>query len=545
MAELRKLLFSVAPHPAESLLSYLYRLAEENRYTRASWISSLARFSISEDSLNRVHSNFRKLAIVANVGVDELTPLLHYSDRNGNHTHVSLPTGEILSRKFLDWPSPRMCFYCTFENGFISRLWDFRCVSHCPVHGTEVTNVCPSCGEIATIDRGALMPCIPGCKPRSTGRTCSPETLGLMRLLSNKIVGTHYPTLRYKFPNDFLTGGVSEILQTISLIGQLIVYARSSGQEASSNIDWRAFSQIVDQISYSLAYWPRRLNQILQTVMPNTGRDSESVSVARDFGYLYRGVIANRESLQFVFDALLQHINDPVQERVLTGRGSPVILAGEDRRDYIPGQQARRKLSVGRAQLKHLYDWGYIQGKYFRTEYGETLWINRESLELYADQKQHLVGAMQLVAILGVCQNTIRSLRNTGVIPSVHGPGKDGWIGWRYDRRVVEGLISTLQEKACKLTSNNGFLSFKEAVAKFNKQGLSYGKLLAAIMNDVLSVYVKAKPSEQGLAKFRVREKQLVRWYGKPNPVEDAETEDNFEQGEEPFSVFVEVPDVR
>lgn len=545
MAELKKLLFSVRPHPEESLLSYLYRLAEENRYTRISWISNLARFSVSEDSLNRAHSKFRGLAKVANVDVDELMPLLNYSDRNGNHSHVSLPTGEILPRKFLEWPSPRMCFYCTFENGYISRLWDLRCVSHCPVHGVEVTNVCPSCGEVATIDRGALMPCIPGCKPRSSGRTCSPETLGLMRLLSNKFIGTNYPTLRYKFPNDFLSGGVSEILQTISLLGQLIVYARSSGQEASHNIDWRMFSQIVDPISCSLAYWPRRLNLTLQTVMPDTGRGSESVSVARDFGNLYRGVIANRESLQFVFDALLQHINDPLQERVLTGRGSPVILSGEERRDYIPGQQARRKLGVGRAQLKHLYDWGYIQGKYFRTEYGETLWINRKSLEHYADQKQNLVGAMQLVAILGVCQNTIRSLRNTGVIPSVHGPGKDGWIGWRYDKRVVEGLISTLQKKAYRSTSNKGLLSFKEAVAKFNKQGLSYGKLLAAITDDVLSVYVKAKPDEQGLAKFRVRETQLVRWYGKPGTIDASEIEDAPEQDDEPFSVFVEVPGVQ
>ena len=518
MAVSKKLLFGTGPVANESLVSYLIRLAELNLYTRMSWIGSLVGLGLADGSVNKVRTNLGKLTEVVDVQEEQLTPLFHYSSRYGNHSHVSLPTGEIISRDHLSWPASRMCFYCAAESGYISRLWDLKCVTHCPIHGTCITEVCPSCGERATLDRGSLLPCIPGCPLKLEEQKCGVETFGLMRLLSNKFMGTNYSLLRYGFPKELVNGDISIVLQSLSLLLEVVTCTSIDEGKGIKELRRDDFAQAIDEVSVLLSKWPKRMPHILKFLPSENENQSSAISPRQEFGFLYRRVRENQQSLQFFFDALVQHVNGPDSNKVITKRGSPSMLEGDERRLYVPARSAGAFLGMGRAKLKHLYNWGHIQGKYVQTGYGKTLWVNRESLEQYAELQRHLVRPRELALSLNVSRQTVRSLRKANVLPCVHGSEKDGWHVCCYDKRIVSEWLEALKQKCVKANTERGLLSLKEAVFKFNKQGLSYGKLLTAIDEGVLTIYLRETRGDFGLSVFRVRETQLVKWYGPPEP---------------------------
>lgn len=167
MTNNRKLLISDFPSTDESLLGYIVRLTELNRYDRPAWITQEARLS------NIVNGH----SIVANDAVD-LKPLARLSGRSINDFHCLLyqsadgANGTCAPRIIYSQPvpyyvlrlrQPKICPACIGEESYCRRIWDLALVTTCPTHRCLLIDKCPECGRSISWNRNNVSRCPDPC----------------------------------------------------------------------------------------------------------------------------------------------------------------------------------------------------------------------------------------------------------------------------------------------------------------------------------------------------------------------------------------------
>jgi hypothetical protein len=509
----KQLLFKSDPYQHESFIGYLIRVAELNSYPRASWIGEHAGLKLSESSMTQISKHLRALAEVLGVPIDRMQRLGCFSSTGGNNSHVRLSSGEIISKKYLHWPSYRVCFACLREKGYVSGLWELKPVTHCPWHGTVLRDVCPICEAPVKLNRGYVLPCRSGCVGSKIEQECSNAQLGLMRLLSNKFLEDEFDVSAHRFPSQLTNGCLPQLLDVISFLGMHFQPRKEGAFQNWEECDNEAFGQVLKTVSEALYNWPDGFFTFLDRLLVTSDQPNSQLILHRKFGPFYKSLMAEGRRFPLLFEALQDYMNVRLRGHLLTGRGSPAILKYVDRRLYLPGFIARKRLEVGREEFKRLVDAGYLETRRFITNYGEMVCVHRESLEAYMQTRKRLVGRRKAADILGVSLNSLTSLTIANVIRVYHSPEKDGWPKWYYDQHGINHLLADLQKRAKQMPPSKGALSLRDAITKYNKQGLSYAKLLSAIRQGAISVYC-TKAGHSGLAMFEVRSNELEDWYG-------------------------------
>lgn len=513
MASSKSLLFRSPPIQYESLVGYLIRMAELNRYPHMSWIGNLAGVNLTEETLSKMSTRLDRLATVVGASAEEMKSLCYYVSAKGNNLHVILSMGEIIPKQYLYWPSQRVCFSCLREKGFVSGLWDLKAVTHCPEHGELLREACPACKEPVIFNRGRVAPCLPGCQHNGEGRECSDSVQALMQLISNKFLGTNFDLTEFGFPKQIVDGDLYMLLQTISFLAM-----RSWRGEGDIDHGWlearpETMIEKMDHASGALVNWPSGYFKFLDDICAGKGAPNGAIVMHWMFGGFYKSLVAMQKRLQFLFDGLQDYMNDRLKGQLLTDRGSPAILNTRDRRTYMPGFVARKQLGVGRQEFKRLVDRNFLQSKMFHTSYGDIVCVHRDSVREYGQIKERLLGRHELSQELGISLHSLYTLGVGNILNAFHSPEKDGWPQWYYDRQVVDEWLHSLRKLAKPSRVGRETLRLSEAVAAYNKQGASYCRLFHACKEGALSLYYRKKDDENLLSCFHVDRRQVRNWY--------------------------------
>lgn len=136
---------TVLPYPQESLVGYIYRLAEARR--------PMTPGAIAVDcGMRRPPSNrprpgtMDKLAELAGVPLDDIEPL-GWGPLNRNEVRfrgLVLPGRSIGLR---EQAPRRVCPGCLAERAYHRAIWDFIFTSACPIHARTLLDTCRSCGR--------------------------------------------------------------------------------------------------------------------------------------------------------------------------------------------------------------------------------------------------------------------------------------------------------------------------------------------------------------------------------------------------------------
>ncbi|WP_417842056.1 TniQ family protein [Terasakiella sp.] len=512
----RSLLFKSPPIQNESLVGYLIRIAELNRYPRMSWIGNLAGVTLTEETLSKMGTHLDNLAKVVGVPAAEMKSLCYYVSAKGNNSHVVLSMGEIISKQYFYWPSERVCFSCLREKGFISGLWDLKAVTHCPEHGEMLRKACPVCKEPVTFNRGRLAPCLPGCQYSGEGRECSDSVRALMQLISNKFLGTEFDLAEHGFPKQIVDSDLYTLLQTISFLAMRSW--RGEGDIDHGWLDARPETVIerMTHTSGALVNWPFGYFKFLDGICAGKGAPDGAIVMHWMFGGFYKNLVSQKWRLQFLLDGLQDYVSYRLNDQVLPGRECPPQPKKRDRWIYTPSFIACKQLGLGYQEFRRLIGKHYLQNKTFNTSYGEMVCVHRDSMQEYLETRIRLVERKELADELGLSLHSLYSLSVANILNAFHSPEKDAWPKWWYDRQVVDEWLDSLREKAKPPAKGKRTIQLSQAVAKYNHQGLTYSKLFNAINQGALRLYRRRLDAENLLSYFHLDEAQLSKWYLEP-----------------------------
>ncbi|RCK32384.1 hypothetical protein TH19_19010 [Thalassospira profundimaris] len=334
-----------------------------------------------------------------------------------------------------------------------------------------------------------------------------------MQLVSNKFLGSGFDVSKHGFPRQLEDSDLYSLIQTISFLGSRTWREGSVVDRGYLDFMPELTPEKMEHVAGALRDWPSGYFKFLDGIC--AGKDAPGGAIAMHwmFGGYYKCLVEAQKRLHFLFDGLQDYMNERLDGYLLTGRGNPAVLKVRDRRRYIPGFVARKQLRVGRQEFTRLVDRGFLQSRVFRTSYGDVACVHRDSVREYAEVKQRLVGRRQLSEELGISLHALYSLSVGNVLKPFHSPQKDGWPQWYYDRKAVDEWLNDLRALAQPISGVKQSLSLSEAVAAFNKQGVSYCSLFHAVGEGTLKLYRRQKDNESSLNCFHLSRFQLKSWY--------------------------------
>jgi hypothetical protein len=144
--ESANLLRTCRPFEDESLLGFLLRLAERNRYLSPSWIvEHIQGCYLSPKAIMQGALDLKKLSDLSFIPEEDLQNLVYWPVPEHDGLK-NLFLGGTLPRYLLSDAS-RVCPECLREAPYARNIWDFALYTACPIHKTHLISICPSCGE--------------------------------------------------------------------------------------------------------------------------------------------------------------------------------------------------------------------------------------------------------------------------------------------------------------------------------------------------------------------------------------------------------------
>lgn len=144
------------PHPEETLISYIFRLAAYRRLPSARMLLSSSKF---ETFTNQPRPEWMA-ALAGNSCIDERS-LWAISYGAPNRTHAMF-RGQAVSQSVIERRGAadrRLCPECMDEDPIHRAIWDLRYVAICPVHRRVLVDTCPACGQPIVWRGGDLTRC--------------------------------------------------------------------------------------------------------------------------------------------------------------------------------------------------------------------------------------------------------------------------------------------------------------------------------------------------------------------------------------------------
>ena len=506
------------PIKDESLIGYLIRIAGINAYESSAWTLRHAGLGYVDIKASTWKSRIPDLALVLGRSLDEIITLAPINTSEGNHSKVRLPNGEVISRYFFKWPTKAICSLCARENKYLSSLWDLRLVTHCPRHGGRLRQDCSECGGVARFYRTTLDFCKCARAKNNAATRLSESHVGLLRLLSNKYGGTNFNLQQYGFPSRILNATFKETIETVSLLGSFL--------EKGGDFDGRSYhyvkeENIVRQVAAAaeaLTSWPNGFFRYMGRLLVSPENYSKPKFFANNLVYLYQTSSAHRSRVPVVFEGFEAYFH--LLADAPTAIKIPKLQPSPGRHKWLVSASDTRKwLRTNHRNIDRLINEGHLKAIVSRRGNKIHRLITHESIDSYLDLKKRLIGAGAAAHMLSVSLHTLKTLVKAGFITPFHSPDLDGSHCWRFDQKVLEGFLHELEEHAAEFKL--GPVLLIAAVKKYNKQGLSYVKLLSMIREGEVELLMYSR-TERGFLKFGVDPEALNKLFSDEESPEQA-----------------------
>ena len=495
----QSLAIKLLPVKGESLPGFLIRSVEANSYSKISWVLNSAGIDLNAGTMLQKPDGLCTLANILGCAPEQLEELSYRSAKPQNSSMVVLPSGQEISRYAVNLKSTKVCPVCIKDKGWIPWIWDLRVMTHCPVHGIPLTSSCSSCDGQVVLNRGKLNFCHPYCENDFDFSQINPCVLNLMRLICWKsgLSGFEYPDAGYDHTLREIS--LDSLLSMISLL----VAAKGGLFDCRSRrlvrMKQEDLASGVQAAAEALNNWPYGYYKFLNSLSRPDGRGDDEIILKKRYGELYRALVEGGVDHPILLEGLQDYLSSELTEKVITGRGRSLAFADGMKRAYLPRFQARKILNITRVELRRLIDKGYFETKEFQSSYGLGYWIERESLERYGKLREAAVSLDECAKRLGASRHVIRKLAASGLLETLHSPGKDGSYRWLLTQGSIELLVKSILTRVGKASKKQRWISLEKAVESYNASGVSYDVLFRGILKG--KVRISLQDGEKGLLK--------------------------------------------
>lgn len=280
------LLRTPPPLPRESLMPYALRLAIANGYpTPAYFLTQVVtgQFSPIAQITMEITAKVARLS-------DEYVRQLRYADPAEDTTYARL-VGQRLSPYDLSARTPRVCPYCTEENGHLEALWDLAWVSCCPIHECLLVSQCPTCDLGLRWTRAGLNQCQNGHSLMEGERMLASEhEINLARLFAMKLYGADDSFVgAWDVAKDSRAADLTlhEICKIAANITNRIVRSKSSVPYIRSRLEMTKFNVAMNALG-DLFFGPE---QALEALLEQLCADDSTGHINRSFNRAFKWII--------------------------------------------------------------------------------------------------------------------------------------------------------------------------------------------------------------------------------------------------------------
>lgn len=443
--------------PGESILSFLSRITELNRYDSVRWLFQGYR------DLNFDSGRWSSELVFLLTTISGLDPETFSKSCYRVHDQPGRLEDQ---RHFLSTRFPslllrsrfqRYCPHCLQEDGFNPAIFDLVAIDVCPRHAVRLHDRCPSCTKPITWGRPGVNTC-PACRydlrsaPIIRVSHSATQATAAIASRAGVVHAPRIPTPFWPAEADHLDLGESiELLAILARLGtdhrQQRYFLTFPANEA----------HVVLQTGYSyLLDWPDGFFRCLDRIADRSTQDSRTkesrhklFGFARVYGEFYRRIAAAKNEPFLVLKEGFARYSVLQDKTPITGRRDGAVFTAQDieNRPLITPKEASKILQVGTYAVRALLHAGAFATTTKIVGVRERIFISREQVEALAKGGPPVTKA-ETARILGISPDKVDNLIRHGVLTPLVGPQICGSMHYMFARRDIKGLITRIRIKA-------------------------------------------------------------------------------------------------
>lgn len=398
------------PYPDESLVGYLYRLADLNAVTGGEVLKAFRAMSANDTD--------------AWLTADGAPPTWYDECRE-------LRQPSTRSARAWNFRSRKFCPLCLDEGRYWRAGWHLMLVTCCTRHQVELHDRCSACGNRFAAECMRSLCCTlcgePLTKQRTDPSSMAPGALWLADQLTRRVAksktASRHISGHLTLP-DFHELALRLGVRDLSFNRNKPLKLRDAG---ALEIAY----PIADRAGSALMVWPRGFFLLLDTIRDQCSRPS-NWKIAQSLGPIYQDIYRHLAQPQFNF--VREGFESYVHERwdaplALRNRNFDPELVRRHRWVSIP--EAAEKVGVDPALLQRMAEHNELPVREVEFQSGRTgRVVDFQAVEPQADRLLHAMTLEQVAARLGLAEKRIRQLLEGDVLTVIGGSPRAGERWW-------------------------------------------------------------------------------------------------------------------
>lgn len=427
---MKKLPIRPIPYKDESLISFIKRITERNKFPDTFSTLELAGLTNRNEPQNLTmitnhNVSMERLCFLSGVSIFDLINLTFYYDFGqllDERTHEV----QAIFRFGLKTKYNQVCPLCIRQKAYLRKRWDIGFYTCCHLHKCLLINKCPKCNKKLTMNSFKITLCKCGYDlSLASVKQVSVEETELSALISAKLNGIMEEGLPYN------------PLRRMDLLSILYIMLRFSLQIANYifNVKRFAFSKDLEiekihEISFYVfkvfSNWPTSFTKFLEEFRKPSKDSSKETGLQKEFGRLYdlynehlQTETYHEIGVQFEKYLLNEWDGGVLFERIIRKIGS------SDKKVFLPGNEAIKELGVSHSRLTELIESKAIEGIIVKRRTNDLILVRVESLESYKMEMDNYISLAETSIILGVSVRMTRIFLIFNLMKSISGQEVD------------------------------------------------------------------------------------------------------------------------
>lgn len=392
-----------SPQPHESLMGYVLRLTEANRYASPWRVLSVAGHTQGE-MFKPTLDPVRLAERLGKPGAALRAMAMCRTEADGRRVYRigSQELGRSLTHSPYRLRRPAICPACISEQGFARQSWDLAAVAACSRHGQELLGTCTDCGRHLTWFRSRLLQCKCGADLTQQPQVAASQALvEFTALLERRIDGDRLST-------ESSTGLPIFALEALPfdvLIKLVHTLYRLRPQA------WKSLDSPGRTAAKIFADWPQGFQQYLRDTAGGTEQRPATVGLRRRFETLYGALFKRRllsKHLGFMRQAFVDFGLTQWGQAIVDGKfkGS----AGRERR-FVSATEFARRVGVQPITVRRWVDRGRVSGSVTQSRDARGFVVDAAGVDGIARLKSERMQARAAGKYIGLPVSVLRQLK--------------------------------------------------------------------------------------------------------------------------------------
>jgi hypothetical protein len=476
------LLHRPQPLKDESLSGYLLRVAEQNGFATAKWISELA-------SLRRkfavVRQDLRPMADLLGVDVAELERRCYWPADWAGDRQMHLFFGQPVPVRALNLLRPRLCPECLRASPHVRQSWDLALTAICPEHRCVLLDACPECGSALSWNRSAVCLC-QHCGHdlrEAQAPAADADAVDLTALLHHQ-AGLNKANAPQEIPAEIAVLPLAALIKVTLLVGATAKNLNSvGGHWPCAWLNAAEMADLVQKAAKMFKGWPSAFHEVLSQAR-KWKAEGAGMGLEHDFRGLYRALYKDFREAHFDFlrKAFEDYITGQWDGGVLGGKNTRLADGTRQSRKFTTKGAVARILGARPETVDHLITSNKLTGVVLPAGKRRFTLVARDSVDGFRAEEAGMVDMETLTALLGVSKHPAVSLVRAGVIKPVL-LRSIGRPRMRFRRADVVDLLRRLEGLAPRLSTAGDHLPLSAVLRVLSFNGLGLAGLLGEVLD--------------------------------------------------------------